>query len=144
VSAPFDFAWLERELQKSIRAQLVPGIVLTVFWIAGMIVSLRRGWQGEWVGMLVLTLLAGVPGLWLLKGGLASAATHPVLLALRDDPKRVTSVNLEWRGGGNHFIGRVVIQVAGMHAFRLLTPRGREEELVAWVRAVRNGASEGG
>lgn len=114
----------------------MPGLILTVFWIAGTVVSIRRGWREELLGIVVLTLLAGLPGLWLVKGGLASTRTHPLIMALRYDPKQIASVGIEWRGGGNHYTGRVVVQLHGYRPFRLLAPKGREEELANWLRGL--------
>lgn len=117
----------------------MPGVILTVFWIAGTVVSVRRGWREELLAIVVLTLLAGLPGLWLIKGGLASTRTHPLLMALRYDPRQIASVGVEWRGGGNDYSGRVVVQLLGYRPLRLMPPKGREEELANWLRGVSSG-----
>jgi len=131
VTEPFDVAWLEKELNRSTRAVLWPGLILTAFFVAGTAVSVNRGLSTEWPAVVVLLLFAGLPGLWLLKIGLSPAATHPLLAAVRDDPSRIAGVSIEWRGG---YLARIAVRLKNGRVFRMLAPKGREEELAAWFR----------
>lgn len=136
MTQPFDTAWLERELNRSTRSVLWVAGILVVFFLAGTIVSVNRGWRTEWPAILVLTLLAGLPGLWFLKIGLAPSSSHPLLVVVRDNPSLIESVTLEWRGGGKDYWANLAIRLGDGRHFRMRAPKGREEELANWIRTV--------
>jgi len=135
MNEPFTLDWLERHLHRDTRTLLIPGGVLFLFFAAGTIYTVRRA---EYAPVIVLLLLAGVPGFFLLKGGLSSSASHPLLRILRLEPSRVTDVRLEWRGGGDAYRGTAVLDVKQGRPYRVMAPKGREEELAAWLRTIVN------